>query len=62
MKLINHIIFADVDTETKLMINSLNGTMDEINIPIFDTLTAWQTLEPVFNNYPADLTKWQHER
>ena len=41
MKLIKHIIFSDLDAETKLMINSLKGTMDEITIPAFETISKW---------------------
>jgi len=47
MKLIKHIIFVDVDAETKLMINSLTGTMDEIDLPIFETLSAWKALDNI---------------
>jgi len=47
MKLQKHMIFADVDAETKLMINSLAGTMDEINTPIYETLCVWQSLDNI---------------
>jgi len=54
MKLIKHIIFVDVDAETKLMINSLSGTMDEINMPIYETLTVWQTMDYIFFSSEAE--------
>ena len=47
MKLIKHIIFVDVDAETKLMINSLTGTMDEIDIQTYETLSAWKKLDEI---------------
>jgi len=47
MKLIKHMIFVDVDAESKLMINSLTGTMDEISISTYETLVAWQKLDVI---------------
>jgi len=40
-------IFVDVDDTKKLMVNSLNGTMDEIDIPTFETLSKWRSLESI---------------
>jgi len=47
MKLIKYIIFVDLDSESKIMINSLIGTMDEINTPIYETLIRWKTQENI---------------
>ncbi|MCL2203427.1 MAG: radical SAM protein [Defluviitaleaceae bacterium] len=47
MKLIKHMIFIDVNEEMKLMINSLNGTMDEITLPAFKTIFEWQSCDEI---------------
>jgi len=47
MKLIKHMIFVDVDDESKLIINSLMGTMDEIDIKTYNTIARWQPLETI---------------
>ena len=47
MKLIKHIIFADVDNDKKIMINSLNGIMDSVGIEVFETIAKWQQYENV---------------
>jgi len=54
MKLIKHIIFVDVDEDRKLIINSLNGLMDEIDIPIFETLLKWQKADEIVANNPLE--------
>lgn len=47
MKLIKHMIFVDIHDNKKLLINSLNGTMDEIDAPIYETLLKWQACEEI---------------
>jgi len=42
MKLIKHMIFVDLDSENKLLINSLNGKMNEISNQAHSTLEKWQ--------------------
>lgn len=39
MKLIKHMIFVDVDDTKKLLVNSLNGTLDEIDMLTYETLS-----------------------
>ena len=38
MKLINHIIIADLRNGEKLLINSLNGLMDKIAAPVYESI------------------------
>lgn len=47
MKLIKHMIFVDIHDNKKLLINSLTGTMDEIDDPIYKTLSRWQDCEEI---------------
>jgi len=47
MKLIKHMIFVDVDDTKKLVINSLNGSVDEIEMPTYETLRRWQSVEHI---------------
>ncbi|GFN36669.1 radical SAM/SPASM domain-containing protein [Tepidimicrobium xylanilyticum] len=47
MKLIKHMIFVDIHDDKKLLINSLTGTMDEIDAPIYKTLSKWQACEEI---------------
>ena len=47
VKLIKHMIFVDIDDGNKLMINSLRGTLDEINAPIYETLSKWRICEDI---------------
>ncbi|MCL2752933.1 MAG: radical SAM protein [Defluviitaleaceae bacterium] len=42
MKLINHIIFVDLEDENKLLVNSLNGNIAEINQETYTMLLKWQ--------------------
>ncbi|MCL2400736.1 MAG: radical SAM protein [Defluviitaleaceae bacterium] len=42
MKLINHIIPVDIGNNKKLIINSLNGTMDKIDISTYNIIVKWQ--------------------
>jgi len=60
MKMIKHIIYVDVDTETKLMINSLHGTMDEINIPVYETLSAWRALDKIIPASDAETELYEN--
>lgn len=57
MKLIKHMIFVDIHHNKKLLINSLTGTMDEIDDPIYQTLSKWQTCEEIVpeNDLEAEL-------
>lgn len=57
MKLIKHMIFVDIHDNKKLLINSLTGTMDEIDAPIYETLSRWQTCEEIVpeNDLEAEL-------
>jgi len=43
MKLINHIMFVDINDDKKLMINSLNGKINEINAATHETLLEWRS-------------------
>lgn len=47
MKLIKNIVFVDIDEKEKLLINSLNGLVDSINIPTFSTLKKWEDMETI---------------
>lgn len=64
MKLIKHMIFVDIDDDKKLLINSLNGTMDEIDRPIYETLSKWQKCENIVaeNDLEAELLDNLYER
>lgn len=57
MKLIKHMIFVDIHDNKKLLINSLTGTMDEIDAPIYETLSKWQACEEIIteNDLEAEL-------
>lgn len=57
MKLIKHMIFVDIHDNKKLLINSLTGTMDEIDAPIYEILSKWQACEEIVieNNLEAEL-------
>ncbi|WP_026478700.1 radical SAM/SPASM domain-containing protein [Alkaliphilus transvaalensis] len=57
MKLIKHMIFVDIHDDKKLLINSLTGTMDEIDAPIYETLSKWQACEEIVteNDLEAEL-------
>lgn len=57
MKLIKHMIFVDIQDNKKLLINSLTGTMDEIDAPIYETLSKWQACEDIVaeNDLEAEL-------
>ncbi|WP_350343167.1 radical SAM protein [Proteinivorax tanatarense] len=57
MKLIKHMIFVDIHNNKKLLINSLTGTMDEIDAPIYETLSKWQDCEEIVteNDLEAEL-------
>lgn len=57
MKLIKHMIFVDIHDNKKLLINSLMGTMDEIDTPIYETLCKWQACEEIVteNDLEAEL-------
>jgi len=59
MKLIKHIIFADIGDGEKIMINSLNGTMDKIDDRTFKTIERWQKCDEIVSNgeYEIDLHK-----
>ncbi|MCL2840622.1 MAG: SPASM domain-containing protein [Defluviitaleaceae bacterium] len=47
MKLINHKVFVNIDDDKKLLINTLRGTVDEIDSRIYETLSKWQTCENI---------------
>ena len=47
MKLIEHIIFADIGNGEKLMINSLNGLMDKINNSVFEIVSMWKNHDKI---------------
>jgi len=47
MKLIKHIIFADVDENSKLIINSLNGTIDEVGLLAYETINKWKGTDDI---------------
>lgn len=57
MKLIKHMIFVDIHDNKKLLINSLTGTMDEIDAPIYETLSKWKACEEIVteNDLEAEL-------
>lgn len=57
MKLIKHMIFVDIHDDKKLLINSLMGTMDEIDAPIYETLSKWKACEEIVaeNDLEAEL-------
>lgn len=57
MRLIKHMIFVDIHDNKKLLINSLTGTMDEIDAPIYETLSKWQACEEIVteNDLEAEL-------
>jgi len=40
-------IFVDIDETKKLVINSLNGTMDEVDMLTYETLAKWQQCEHI---------------
>ncbi|MCL2188709.1 MAG: radical SAM protein [Defluviitaleaceae bacterium] len=40
-------IFVDADAETKLVINSLYGTMDEVDLNTYSILSSWRALENI---------------
>ncbi len=57
MQLIKHMIFVDIHNDKKLLINSLTGTMDEIDVPIYETLSKWKNCEEIVteNDLEAEL-------
>lgn len=40
-------IFVDVDDTKKLVVNSLNGTLDEVDMSTYETLVKWQKCESI---------------
>ena len=47
MKLIKHMIFSDLGDGNRLLINALNGTMDEISQSVYATLSEWKDREQI---------------
>ena len=47
MKLIKHIIPVDIENDEKLLINSLNGTIDKIGLPVYEIIQKWQNCDKI---------------
>ncbi|MCL2854532.1 MAG: hypothetical protein FWE21_02815 [Defluviitaleaceae bacterium] len=47
MKLIRHVIPVDINSEEKLMINSLNGIIDKISVPVYEIFRKWRGVEEI---------------
>ena len=47
MRLIEHIIFSDMDEDHKIMINSLNGSMDKVDSKAYETIAKWRKQDSV---------------
>lgn len=47
MKLMNHMIIVDVDDEKKLLINSLNGLIDQVSVTACEVIEKWKGLEEI---------------
>ena len=60
MKLIKHIIFTDIDDNKKLMINSLNGLMDQVDYSIFETITNWKASANIIPNTEWEKSLYDH--
>jgi len=60
MQLIKHIIFVDIDDECKLIINSLNGTMDEINILALETISKWQQCDNISPSNESEMVLYNN--
>jgi len=50
-------IFVDLKNKNKLLINTINGKMSEINIEVYDILKQWQTCKEILpkNNSEVEL-------
>ena len=55
MKLINHMIFVDVNDSSKLVVNALDGTMDAIDMPTYAILTQWQPQAHIVPSTPQEI-------
>ncbi|MCL2188706.1 MAG: radical SAM protein [Defluviitaleaceae bacterium] len=60
MVLIKHMIFVDVNEEKKLLINSLKGTMDEINFYVYKTLKQWQNCDEIIAENEQEMELYNH--
>ena len=47
MKLIKHLIVVDVDNEKKLLVNSLNGVIDQVSSSVCEIIDNWKSLEEI---------------
>ena len=45
MKLIKHLIIIDLDENKKMLVNSLNGVVDQIALPLYNVISKWRELE-----------------
>jgi len=54
MKLMKHIIFVDLGDSNWLMINSLRGTMDELDSSTFEKITCWKKDDKITIGSEAD--------
>lgn len=62
MKLIDHIIFVDIGNNKKLLINSLNGLMDNIDNSIFETMIKWQKYDEIVPDGDWETTLYENLR
>jgi len=60
MKLIKNMFFVDLGQSRKLLINTLNGRMDEIGHNVYDLIASWQKCEDITPNSPDEVVLFKY--
>lgn len=60
MKLIRHIISVDMDENKKLLLNALNGRMDEVSTLAFETLSKWKECSEIIPDGEDEIRLFQN--
>ncbi|MCL2575610.1 MAG: radical SAM protein [Defluviitaleaceae bacterium] len=60
MKLIKHIVFVGLEDNNKLLLNTLNGNIAEINQEVYDAMSKWQECEKILPQNASEIELYDY--